>query len=184
VPKFFVWRDIRGFVKADCPICARMFGFERGDTELETLFDKPCVVKKVLEKRGFDLSRGVGYETGVISYDKMVPYGEFKKKIGFRFFVHGEDLGVRRLMDIERAWGEEARELVLIERFSVVNLTLVPRYAHIYKIVYLPAFSSPLISFGVTQAIITDDDIELEKLLFIGGSKLEPRIEEATIWRG
>jgi len=176
----FLWWEAAGFVLPWCPLCAELFGFEKDDNELDTLFSKDCKIGRILKRHGFNLKMSIrsggliSFEVRKIGYDLI---RELKMKL--------KDVGgssISRMNEIVRVYGlNEVRYSIFIFRFNVVNLFKEPSLGYTHRVKFVPAFATPYAPYGVIQAVSHEEsELELEKLLFYGGSKIKERIEEAT----
>jgi len=180
----FLWLSITGFVLEYCPVCAELYGYdEKEDGELQSIFTKDCKIKRILQKNKFPIEEAT-FEDGVVTVDKARRGFDLRRELQLRLKIPDPrvDIDVRRLGKLVDQYGRNVIRLaIFIDRFQIINLSKHPELKYLHYIRWVPAFMTPYAPHGIIQAVHSrESEKELERLFFLGGSRIEPAVELAT----
>lgn len=176
----FLYNWVRFWVLDGCPVCRKLLGYEEGDVDLKTIFQEDCKVKSILKRRGFDLSQP-NFGHGRVWFDSIKRGSQFRTDLALKrlrspnFFI---DLETKRLVKLASEYGIEViRDALLIERFEAVNVShpVNRPLAYRYQIRVVPTVMSPYAPHGILRGLSAEEpELEIERLLFTGGSRIKP----------
>lgn len=156
------------------------------DEDLDTIFKKESKIGNVLKRQGFDLEGRI-FKKGLVWVEKRRRGAKLRQELALKLSQPDPmtDINVRRLGRLVDLYGKETiRHSIFIDRFEVINLRVRMALKHRYNIRYVPAFISPYAPYGMIQGVDSRvSELELEKLLFSGGSSIKPSAEVATTLR-
>jgi|YelNatPaOPRAMG01_1025707.scaffolds.fasta_scaffold06535_10 hypothetical protein len=175
----FLYTYIRFFVLQDCPVCESLLGFEEDDVELKTMFSRDCKVKNILLRQGFNLDEP-HFAPGKVWFDRLRRGSQLRRDLALRrskpdFMV---DIETNKLIKMVQEYGVNyIRNAIFIDRFEVVNLSH-PACAPLmyrYQVRVVPTVMTPYAPKGILRGLSAqEDELEIERLLFTGGSKIQP----------
>ncbi|GEM_PF-4562852 len=175
----FLYHHVKFWVLDGCPVCRRLLGYEEGDIELKSIFKEDCKVKRILLRRGFDLTQPY-FQNGRVWFDRLIRGSQLRKNLALRrmkpdYFV---DLETRRFIKIVQDWGiDTIRNAIFVERFETINLSHPANRPLMYKyqIRVVPTVMTPFAPYGILRGLSAQEpELEIERLLFTGGSRIRP----------
>jgi hypothetical protein len=176
----FIYNWVRFWVLAGCPVCQKLLGYEENDENLKTIFSKDCKIKRILLKRGFNLNLP-NYGYGRVWFDIIKRGSQIRSDLALRRYRRPDfyvDLEAKRLIKTVEEYGiEYFRDALFIERVEAVNISHPANQplAYRYRIRVVPTVMSPFAPHGILRGLSAEEDeLEIERLLFTGGSKIQP----------
>lgn len=175
----FLYTWIRFWVLDGCPICKKLLGYDEGDRDLKSIFKEEGKIQHILEKQRFKLDEP-HFRHGRVWFDRLRRGSQLRRDLALRrsqpdFYV---DLETRRLLKIVEEYGVEyVRNAIFIDRVEVLNVSHPANTSLMYKhqIRVVPTVMAPYAPFGILRGLSAEEpEIEIERLLFTGGSKIRP----------
>lgn len=176
---FFLYSQIRFWVLSGCPVCKKLLEFDEDDPDLKTIFSRDCKVKSILLRQGFDLEQP-HFSLGRVWFDRLKRGSQLRRDLALRrskpdFMV---DLETNKLIKMVQEYGVDyIRNAIFIDRFETINLSH-PACAPLmyrYQIRVVPTAMSPYCPNGILRGLSAEEtELEIERLLFVGGSKIQP----------
>ncbi len=175
----FLYNEIRFFILDTCPVCEKLLAYNEGDRDLHTMFKGDCKVKRILKRQGFNLENP-HFAPGRVRYDHLRRGSQLRRDLALRrskpdFMV---DLETARLVKIVTEYGVEfVRNAIFIDRFEAINLShpaCTPLMYH-YQVRVVPTVMTRFAPSGILRGLSAEEtELEIERLFFIGGSKIRP----------
>lgn len=171
---------IRFWVLDGCPVCSKLLGYEEGDVNLKTIFSRDCKVKRILQRRGFDLTQP-NYGDGRVWFDHYKRGSQIRGELALRRLNKPSiwvDLETKRLIRIVQEYGiDYFKNALFIERFEAINVSHPANrpLAYKYQIRVVPTVMTPYAPNGVFRGLSAEEpELEIERLLFTGGARIKP----------
>ena len=184
----FLYRYIRFFVLDTCPVCKELLEYDEGDMNLTTIFKRDCKVKRILERQGFNLNEP-HYAPGRIWFDRLRRGSTLRLNLASRrakpdYMV---DIETRNFIKIVQEYGVDyVKHEIFIDRFEVVNLShpACTPLMYRYQIRVVPTVMTPFAPNGILRGLSArEPEMEIERLFFLGGSKIKPAQDVTRIPR-
>ena len=178
--------EVKGFVLEFCPHCRFLYGYDKKDTELRSIFSKDCKIKNIVKRQKFDLDN-MDFTNGIVTLEHRRRGSKLRQELQLRLAQPDLmiDIDARRIGKFVTDYGKNIiKNAIFIDRFQIINLTQHKPLMYRYHVKLVPAFMSPYCPYGMMQAVSSKEtEKELEKLLFLGNCKIKPSTAVATAVR-
>lgn len=177
---FMLYRDVRFWVLAGCPVCRKLMGYREGDQDLKSLFSEDCKIKNILLKHNFDLSNP-RYGVGRVWFDRLERGYALRNSLVARR-AHPDlqiDIETNRLAKVAEEYTiEYVSDVVFINRVSVINVSHPANESLIYRyqLRVVPCVMSPFAPHGILRGLSAEEpEREIERLYSTVIQRYAPR---------